>query len=93
MNQLPAEKSLINTGGEDAQPEEEDAPVEDEPTEEEIEEVLSSDAFDFPAIEERPAVFEVQLSRPDEESLPIDHVISLNRHLGAAFFALDRSIS
>ena len=66
---------------------------EDEPTEEEIEEVLSSDAFDFPAIEQRPAVFEVQLSDPDDESLPIDHVISLNRHLGAAFFALDRSSS
>lgn len=66
---------------------------EDEPTEEEIDEVLASDAFDFPAIESRPAVFEVQLSDPNDASVPVDHVVSLNRHLGAAFFALDRSNS
>ena len=66
---------------------------EDEPTEEEIEEVLASEAFDFPAIEVRPAAFEVQLSDPDDKSIPIDHVVTLNRHLGAAFFAIDRSNS
>lgn len=63
---------------------------EDEPSEEEIEEVLSSEAFDFPEVENRPAVFEVQLAH--EDALPMDHVISLNRHLGAAFFAIDRSL-
>ncbi len=68
-----------------------DTQDEDEPTEETIEEVLSSDEFDFPAFESRPAIFEVQLANPHDPSLPINHVIELNRHLGAAFFAIDRS--
>ena len=63
----------------------------DEPTEEDIEEVLSTNEFDFPAIDERPAVFEVRLSDREDESKACEHVTKMNRHLAHAFFALQRS--
>ena len=64
----------------------------DEPTEEEIDEVLSSDEFDFSQTESRPAVFEVQLTGPEDGETPLDHVRQMNRTLAAAFFKLDRPI-
>lgn len=72
-----------------------DTQDDDEPTEEEIEQVLASEAFDFESLESRPAIFEVQLSdpAPADETIPVNHVIRLNRHLGAAFFAIDRTES
>lgn len=69
-----------------------DSDDQDEPTEEDIEEILSSPAFDFPAVEQRPAVFEVQLADPDDASLPIEHVVNVNRTMGAAFFGIDRTV-
>jgi hypothetical protein len=62
----------------------------DEPTEEEIDAVLSSEEFNFSLVESRPAVFEVQLTGPEDESTPIEHVKQMNRALSAAFFKLDR---
>lgn len=65
-----------------------DTDDQDEPTEEEIEEVLNSSEFDFPAIENRPAVFEVQLSGRADEEKTCAHASFMNRHLSQAFFEL-----
>jgi len=62
----------------------------EEPTEEEIEEVLASSAFEFEAVESRPVVFEVDLADL-EESDPVEYIKKMNRNLAAAFFAIDRS--
>ena len=43
----------------------------DEPTEEEIDAVLSSEEFDFSQTEIRPAVFEVQLTGPEDGETPL----------------------
>ena len=63
----------------------------DEPTEEEIDAVLSSEEFDFPQTEIRPAVFEVQLTGPEDGETPLEHVRQMNRALSAAFFKIDRA--
>lgn len=67
-----------------------DTGEEDEPTEEEIEEVLSSNEFEFGSITERPAVFQIELSN-EEEAQQVAHIAKMDRHLAAAFFGLDRT--
>ena len=62
----------------------------DEPTEEEIDAVLSSEEFNFSQTETRPAVFEVQLTGPEDSETPLEHVRQMNRALSAAFFKMDR---
>jgi len=63
----------------------------DEPTEEEIDAVLSSEEFDFSQTEIRPAVFEVQLTGPEDGETPLEYVREMNRALSAAFFKIDRA--
>ena len=65
----------------------------EEPTEEEIDAVLSADAFKFEEVEARPAVFEVNLvddldNAENQEALK--HLTWMNRHLAKAFFDLER---
>ena len=60
---------------------------EDEPTEEEIENVLSSTAFNFPAIEDRPVAYAVRFSQSPEENKECLHIQKMNLHLAAAFFS------
>ncbi len=62
----------------------------EEPTEEEIEEVLASDAFEFEQLESRPAVFEVDLADGLDEPQTMKHVQDSNRILAQAFFEIDR---
>ncbi len=61
----------------------------DEPTEDEIDEVLASSAFDFPAITERPAAFNVRLSSRPEDSEICQHIDKMDQHLAAAFLLAD----
>jgi hypothetical protein len=63
----------------------------EEPSEEEIESVLSSDEFDFELISDRPVAFQIELATDADEVRKIDHVRTMDRHLSAAFFGLDRS--
>jgi hypothetical protein len=62
----------------------------DEPTEEEIDAVLSSEEFNFSQFESRPVVFEVQLTDPEDGETPLEHVKHMNRTLSGAFFKMDR---
>ncbi len=68
-----------------------DAGDEEEPSEEEIESVLSSDEFDFELISDRPVVFQIELATDADEVEKINHVRTMDRHMSAAFFGLDRS--
>lgn len=68
-----------------------DSGDEEEPTEEEIESVLSSEAFDFDLIADRPVVFQIELSSDENEAQQLAHVAKMDRNLSAAFFALDRT--
>jgi hypothetical protein len=62
----------------------------EEPSEEEIDAVLTSEEFNFSQFESRPAVFEVQLTGPEDRKTPLEHVKHMNRTLSAAFFKMDR---
>jgi hypothetical protein len=66
-----------------------DTSDDDDPTEEEIEEILSSTDFDFDAIPDRPIVHSVQFSDPDEEAEALNHIKNMDRHLAAAFLFRD----
>jgi hypothetical protein len=59
----------------------------DEPSEDEIESVLASAAFDFPAVENRPVVYAVHFSNDPEEETECQHIKRMDQHLAAAFFA------
>jgi len=57
----------------------------EDPTEEEINDVLSSDAFDFPAVEDRPVAFAIRfLYDPDADAM-MAHVAGMDHCLAAAF--------
>lgn len=85
--------SLILPGG-DEQAEEElidvfrflllDAEDSDEPTEEEIEQVLGSELFDFRNIQ-RPAVINISFASDPSDSPELDYVSKMNLHLAKAF--------
>lgn len=70
-----------------------DAGDEDEPTEEEIESVLTAEEFDFESITDRPVVFQVELATDANEAQKLAHVQKMDQHLSAAFFGLDRTDS
>ena len=58
----------------------------EEPSEEEIDEVLSSDEFDFEQFSDRPAIFTIHFSiKPGEQQ---EQVLSMNQHLATAFFQM-----
>ncbi|MFT5301260.1 MAG: hypothetical protein ACI87E_004958 [Mariniblastus sp.] len=65
----------------------------DEPTEEEIEEILGAEAFDFHSVEQRPVVFEVEMADQDIETETVKQISSMNRHLALAFLAIERPTS
>jgi hypothetical protein len=65
----------------------------EEPTEDEIESVLSADEFDFESIADRPVVFQVELATDAEEAEKLAYVKKMDQQLSAAFFSLDRSDS
>jgi len=69
-----------------------DSGEEDEPSEEEIESVLSSEEFDFGVISDRPVVFQIELPTDVEEAEQLAHVMKMDQHLAAAFFGLDRTV-
>ena len=62
----------------------------EDPTEEEIEAVLASTDFDFESLTQRPAVFEVPISDRPDELEQLETIAKMNRHLAAAFFAIER---
>jgi len=62
----------------------------EDPTEEEIEAVLASSEFDFESLQQRPAVFEVPISNRPDEMEQLETIAKMNRHLAAAFFAIER---
>ena len=64
---------------------------EEEPTEEDIEAILALEDFDFPAISDRPAVFQIRLSEEPDEAEACRHIEKCDVHLAAAFFALERN--
>ncbi len=63
----------------------------EEPSEDEIESVLASTAFDFPAVEERPVAYTVQFSNDPQEEAECQHIRRMDKHLAAAFFATERT--
>jgi hypothetical protein len=59
----------------------------EDPTDEQIDEVLASDAFDFPAVADRPVAFAIRfLYDPDAEEM-MAHVAQMDRCLAAAFLS------
>ena len=62
----------------------------EDPTEEEIEAVLASSQFDFESLDQRPVVFEVPISERPDELEQLETIANMNRHLAAAFFAIER---
>lgn len=67
-----------------------DSDDDEEPTEEEIERVLSSDEFDFDAIQDRPVVLQIELSDDDDATDQVKHIAEMDLSLATAFFGLDR---
>lgn len=63
----------------------------DEPSEDEIESVLASTAFDFPAVEPRPVAYTVRFSNNREEETECQHIKRMDQHLAAAFFSLEEN--
>ena len=63
---------------------------EEDPTEEEIEAVLASSQFDFESLDQRPIVFEVPIADQPDEMEQLEIIANMNRHLAAAFFAIER---
>lgn len=62
----------------------------DEPTEEEIDSILNSEAFDFHSVEHRPVVFEVEMADQDVETETVKQISEMNRHLALAFLSIER---
>lgn len=67
-----------------------DASDEEEPTEEEIESVLSSEQFDFESETDRPIVYQIAFSNAPDEAAQLNHIARKDQQLAAAFFAMDR---
>ncbi|MFK7766343.1 MAG: hypothetical protein AB8B55_03915 [Mariniblastus sp.] len=61
--------------------------MEEDPTEEEIDEMLSSPMFPFADVTERPAIIEINFPTEQDESKEAAHAQDMNRHAAAAFFA------
>jgi hypothetical protein len=61
---------------------------EDGPTDEEIDEVLAMDAFDFESVSERPALLSVVYELDPDADEATEHVEKMNNHLASAFFNL-----
>ena len=58
----------------------------EEPTEDEIENILAAAEFDFAAIESRPVAYNVQFSTEPNEAKECQHIKRMDQHLAAAFF-------
>ena len=61
---------------------------EDGPTDEEIDEVLAMEAFDFESVTDRPAVLSVVYELEPDADEATEHVEKMNAHLATAFFGL-----
>lgn len=61
---------------------------EEGPTDEEIDEVLAMDAFQFESVSERPALLSVVYELEPDAHEETKHVENMNAHLAAAFFGL-----
>ena len=59
---------------------------EDGPTDEEIDEVLAMDAFDFESVSDRPAMLSVVYELDPDADKATEHVEKMNTHLASAFF-------
>ncbi len=57
----------------------------EEPTEEEIEEILSASSFNFDAIEDRPIAFTLRFSEDQDEADACHHIENMNRCMAAAY--------
>jgi hypothetical protein len=62
----------------------------EDPSEEEINSVLSSDRFQFESVETRPVVIEIQGSDHADEAEQCALAATMNRHLAAAFLNIER---
>ena len=60
----------------------------DGPTDEEIDEVLAMNAFDFESVSQRPALFSVVYELEPDADKETLHVEKMNAHLASAFFQL-----
>ena len=58
----------------------------EDPTEEEIDEKLSSNNFPFAMETERPAAIEIEFPSKEDELQEVKHAQEMNRHAAAAFF-------
>lgn len=61
---------------------------EEGPTDEEIDEVLAMDAFDFESVSDRPALLSVVYELDPDADKASEHVEKMNAHLASAFFHL-----
>jgi hypothetical protein len=61
---------------------------EEGPTDEEIDEILALDAFDFESVSERPVLFSVVYELEPNAEKESHYVEKMNAHLASAFFAL-----
>ena len=57
----------------------------EEPTEDEIENVLAKNEFNFAAVESRPVVFSVCFEHQEDEAQEFAHIQNMDRHLAAVF--------
>lgn len=68
-----------------------DTDDDDDPTEEEIDEILGMDEFDFFAIDVRPVVFQIPCSTEADDLETSQAIARMDRHLAAAFLGMDRN--
>jgi len=61
---------------------------EEGPTDEEIDEILAMDVFDFESVSQRPAVFNVVYELEPEALNETQHVEKMNAHLASAFISM-----
>jgi len=61
---------------------------EEGPTDEQIDEILAIDAFDFESVSDRPALLSVVYELEPDADNAIEHVERMNNHLATAFFHL-----
>lgn len=60
----------------------------DGPTDEEIDEILALDAFDFESVSDRPALLSVVYELEPDADKATEHVEKMNVHLASSFFEL-----
>ena len=63
---------------------------EDDLTDEELDELLASDAFDFSSIKQRPAVFSILYDLEPAEPEMMAFINKMNLHMAAAFMEVGR---